>query len=401
MAKIDQQKIRSIFSHNVEQIIDAQSLEGRLLSGEKLRIKYGVDVTSPVLHLGHAVNLWKMRELQEMGHKVIFLIGDFTTRIGDPTGRSMARPQISEKQIQRDAKEYKKQISKILLLKPSVFEERYNSEWYDKIKLNDFFQLLSKITYAQLIQRDMFQSRIKQGREIYIHELLYPILQGYDSVMLKSDLTIIGQDQLFNELIARDYQEIFNQTPQSIITTIITPGIDGKEKQSKSLGNYIAISDTPKDKFGKIMSIPDHLIVSYFKVYTKLSFSEVKQFEKQLKQGASPRDFKARLAYEIVKLYHGEEQAQKAQKEFDRIFKYKKLPDKIPVYRVKKGSYKLIDILVSSRLTSSKSEARRLIEQGAVRINNDIINNWSCEIEPKNEAVVKVGKRRFIKIKIK
>ncbi|MBU4369855.1 tyrosine--tRNA ligase, partial [Patescibacteria group bacterium] len=362
--KIDKEKIKQLLSRNVQEIVDYQHLEKRLLSGKKLRIKYGVDVTSPMLHLGHGVNLWKMRAFQELGHKVVFLIGDFTTRIGDPTGKSIVRPQMSKKQIEKDAAEYKKQVSKILLTNSSVFEERRNSEWYDKMKLNEFFQLLSKITHAQLIQRDMFQERIKKEQEIYVHELLYPILQGYDSVMLKSDLTIIGQDQLFNELIGRDYQKVFNQAPQSIITTIITPGIDGKEKQSKSLGNYIAILDTPKDKYGKIMSIPDNLIISYFKVYTKLLSSEIKKFEKQLKQGINPRDLKARLGFEIVKLYHGEKAADKAGEEFNRIFRDKKLPENIPVYKINKERFKLMDILVETKLTVSRGEARRLIEQG-------------------------------------
>jgi len=396
--KIDKEKIKQLLSRNVEQVIDTEILEKRLLSGKKLRIKYGVDVTSPMLHLGHGVNLWKMRAFQELGHKVVFLIGDFTTRIGDPTGKSIVRPQISKKQIEKDAAEYKKQVSKILLTNSSVFEERRNSEWYDKMKLNEFFQLLSKITHAQLIQRDMFQERIKKEQEIYIHELLYPILQGYDSVMLRSDLTIIGQDQLFNELIGRDYQKVFNQAPQNIITTIITPGIDGKEKQSKSLGNYIAILDTPKDKYGKIMSIPDSLIISYFKVYTRLLSSEIKKFEKQLKQGANPRDLKAHLGFEIVRLYHGEKAADKAEKEFNRIFRDKKLPEDIPVYKINKKSFKLIDILVETKLTVSKGEARRLIEQRGVKIDDKIIKDWQCEFKPSPGMIIRVGKRRFVKL---
>jgi len=396
--KIDKEKIKQLLSRNVEQVIDTEILEKHLLSGKKLRIKYGVDVTSPMLHLGHGVNLWKMRELQELGHKVVFLIGDFTTRIGDPSGKSILRPQISKKQIEKDALKYKKQVSKILLTDSSVFEERRNSEWYDKMNLNDFFQLLSKITHAQLIQRDMFQGRIKKEQEIYVHELLYPILQGYDSVMLNSDLTIIGQDQLFNELMGRDYQKVFNQIPQSIITTTITPGIDGKEKQSKSLGNYIAILDTPKDKYGKIMSIPDNLIVSYFKVYTRLLLSEIKEIEKQLKQGTNPRDLKARLGFEIVKLYHNEKIAKEIEQEFNRIFRDKKIPKNLPVYPIKKKEATLIDILVETKLTISKGEARRLIGQGGVRINDKVIKDWQHEFILKPNMIIKVGKRRFIKL---
>ena len=266
------------------------------------------------------------------------------------------------------------------------------------MNLNDFFQLLSKITHAQLIQRDMFQGRIKKEQEIYVHELLYPILQGYDSVMLKSDLTIIGQDQLFNELMGRDYQKVFNQIPQSIITTTITPGIDGKEKQSKSLGNYIAILDTPKDKYGKIMSIPDNLIVSYFKVYTRLLLSEIKEIEKQLKQGTNPRVLKARLGFEIVKLYHNEKIAKEIEQEFNRIFRDKKIPKNLPVYPIKKKKATLIDILVETKLTISKGEARRLIGQGGVRINDKVIKDWQHEFMLKPNMIIKVGKRRFIKL---
>jgi len=398
MSKISKEKIKKLLSRNVEKIIDKERLEKLLLSGKKLRIKYGVDVTSPMLHLGHAVNLWKMREFQELGHKVVFLIGDFTTRIGDPTGKSLTRPLISKKQIERDAKEYKYQISKILLTDPSVFEERRNSEWYDKMKLSEFLSLASKITHARLIERDMFQTRIKEGKEIYIHELLYPILQGYDSVMLKSDLTIIGEDQLFNEIIGRHYQELFNQMPQCIITTTITPGIDGKEKQSKSLGNYIAILDSPKEKYGKIMSIPDNLIISYFKVYTKVPLEEIKEIESDLKKGANPRDYKARLAFEIVKIYHGEKEAKKAENEFNRVFREKKLPENIPSYRPQKKVYNLVDLLFESKLVKSKAEARRLIEQNAVKVDGKVFNDWKKEIKVKQGIVIRVGKRRFIKI---
>lgn len=395
---VSKEKIKNLLSRNVEKIIDRERLEKLLISGKKLRIKYGVDVTSPLLHLGHAVNLWKMREFQELGHKVIFLIGDFTTRIGDPTGRLSVRPIISKEQIKKNAKEYKKQIKKILLTNPEVFEERRNSEWYDKMKLSDFLSLASKITHARLIERNMFQKRIKEKKEIYIHELIYPILQGYDSVMVKSDLTIIGEDQLFNEIIGRHYQQLFNQLPQCIITTTITPGLDGKEKQSKSLGNYIAILDSPKEKYGKIMSIPDHLIIPYFKVYTKLPLQEIKKIEDTLKKGANPREAKAKLAYEIVKIYHGEKEAEKAENEFNRVFRERKFPKEIPSYHPKKRRYKMVDLLFESKLTNSKSEARRLIEQNAVEINGKVINNWQKEIKIKSGDIIRVGKRRFIKI---
>lgn len=229
---------------------------------------YGTTRTGFALHIGHAVNLWAMREMQEHGHKVVFLIGDFTTQIGDPTGKSKTRPRLDQKQIERDAEGFIAQVSTILLTDPDVFEIRRNSEWWSSMSLGRFMELLSLVTHAKLIQRDMFQRRIALDSEIYMHELLYPILQGYDSYELDSDLTIVGTDQLFNEMMGRFYQERLGAKPQTVITTKITPGIDGREKQSKSLGNYIAVSDSPRDKFGKAMSLPDHLVAEFLHVYT-------------------------------------------------------------------------------------------------------------------------------------
>jgi len=242
----DEKKIEKYLSRNLEEIITLDEFRKKIKTKNQMRIKYGVDVTNPMLHLGHAVNLWKMRELQEMGHKVIFLIGDFTSLIGDPTGKSQTRPKRTKEQIERDAKEYQKQVSKILLTDKEVFEVRRNSEWYKKMKAEELLSLMSLITNARLMERDMFQKRVKEGKEIYEHEIVYPILQGYDSVMLKSDLTIIGSDQLFNEMVGRIYQEKFHQKPQVVMTTTITPGTDGGEKQSKSIGNFVAIMDPPR-----------------------------------------------------------------------------------------------------------------------------------------------------------
>ena len=254
--------ILEIIRRNIEECISLTQLEKKLSSKKQLLIKYGVDVTAPFLHLGHAVNLWMMRTFQEYGHKVIFLIGDFTTKIGDPTGRDTQRKLLSDEEMKLNAQEFIRQVSLVLLTDPEVFSIRRNSEWYDKMALSEFIELTSMVTHAKLIQRDMFQKRIENHREIFMHEMLYPLLQGYDSVMLKSDLTIVGSDQLFNELMGRFYQERFGQEPQIVITSRITPGIDGREKQSKSIGNYIALIDSPREKFGKIMSIPCLLYTS-------------------------------------------------------------------------------------------------------------------------------------------
>lgn len=263
-----------------EHVFSVDDLRTKLASGKSLRIKYGVDVTAPFMHIGHAVNLWAMREMQQAGHKVVFLIGDFTTRIGDPTGKSATRPTIPLEQIERDAEAFVRQVGRLLITDPEVFEVRRNSEWWDKMPLSDFMGLLAQVTHAKLIQRDMFQQRIKRGDEIYIHEMVYPLLQGYDSEALGSDITIVGSDQLFNELMGRFYQERFGSDPQVVITTKITPGIDGREKQSKSLGNYVALDDTPRDMYGKAMSLPDHLVRQFLEVYTLVSLDEIAELDR-------------------------------------------------------------------------------------------------------------------------
>lgn len=387
-------------TQNIEKIVKSkEELSERLKEKKQIRIKFGVDVTNPLLHIGNGVNLWKMREFQEQGHKVIFLIGDFTSLIGDPTGKSKTRPQRTAEQIEQDAKEYISQATKILLDDPKVFEVRRNSEWYSKMPLSEFLKLCAKITHGKLIQRDMFQDRIKNGQEIFMHEMIYPILQGYDSVMLESDLTVIGSDQLFNELLGRHYQEIFKQKPQVIMTTIITPGIDGKEKQSKSLGNFIAITDTPQNKYGKIMSMPDNLIITYYKVYTFIDPEIINQYQKQLEQGENPRNIKAKLAKDLVALYHGKEEAEKAEQEFNQVFQQKGKPTNIPEIEIKEKNLKLIDLISQTKQVASKTEARRLIEQKAVKINDQVNNDWQAEIEIKSGDIIQIGRRKFIKIK--
>ena len=255
-------KIIDSFSRTTDEIISLSEFEKKLKSGKKLRIKFGADVTAPFLHLGHAVNFWMMRELQELGHKVIFLIGDFTTKIGDPTGKTTTRKKISQEEIESNAKNFIEQVSQILITdNEELFEVKRNSDWFDNISSGELISLLSTVTHSRLISRDMFKKRIKNNHEIHMHEMIYPIIQGYDSVELESDITIVGSDQLFNEMMGRFFQEKHGQEPQVIITSKITAGLDGVNKQSKSLNNYIAITDTAKDKFGKIMSLPDKLII--------------------------------------------------------------------------------------------------------------------------------------------
>lgn len=387
-----------IFTRSVEEVIKKDELQKLLENGRKLRIKYGVDVTATDLHLGHAVNLWKMRELQEYGHKVVFLIGDFTTKIGDPTGRLETRRRISAPDINKWAKGFIKQVSRILRTDRKVFEVRRNSEWYGKMSAEGLLGLTFFFTHARLIERDMFQRRMAENKEIAMPELIYPILQGYDSVMLKSDLTIIGSDQLFNEGVGRVLQEKFGQPPQVLITTSITPGIDGKEKMSKSLGNYIGLEDSAEDKFGKIMSIPDKLIVSYLTVYTDVSLEEIGAKEKKLKDGSNPMEVKLFLAEALTRRYHGEKVAQKEKEKFLKIFSRKKNPEKMPAVKLDYGLSDPIEVLLKTGLVSSKSEARRLIGQGAVDVDGRALANPSEKIEVKKGVVIKIGKRKFIRV---
>ncbi|MDO8523162.1 MAG: tyrosine--tRNA ligase [bacterium] len=393
MKDLNENKIKEILDRNVEQIITREELQKKLNSKKQLRIKHGVDATSASLHLGHAVNYRKMREFQELGHKIVFLIGDFTTTIGDPTGKSKTRPELSQKEIENNIKTYLKQATKILIDKPSVLEVRRNSEWFSKMKAPDFLGLLRETTHAKLIQRDMFQNRIQKSEEIYMHELLYPILQGYDSFMLKSDLTIIGTDQLFNEMMGRHYQQVFGQGPQVIITTAITPGLDGKEKMSKSLNNFVAILDTPENKFGKIMTLPDELIPIYLLVHTDLHVPEIEEIKKQ-----KPMAAKKRLAEEIVKMYHGEKEAAKAKENFEKVFSKKETPIEIKVHEIVRAS-DWVDVLVETKAAASKSEAKRLIDAGAVDFDGVKLERAADKIN--KNGVLKIGKYKFIKIKIK
>ena len=397
MKKPTPAELKEFLSRRVEGIVGEKELRAALTSGKKLTIKYGVDVTAPFLHLGHAVNLWMMRELQSWGHKVIFLIGGFTTKIGDPTGRDETRRQISQSEITKNAKEFVAQVSKVLLTNPSVFEIRNNADWFGRMKTDEFLQILSHTTHAQLIERDMFQKRIKEGKEIRMHELLYPIVQGYDSVMLKSDLTIVGNDQLFNEMMGRFYQERFGQMPQAIITTKITPGLDGKEKQSKSLGNYIAITDSSKDMFGKVMTLPDELIISYFQVYTRLPQTEIAKLSAGLKKGKNPRDAKMLLGHAIAELYHGKTSADTARDEFVNQFQKHELPKNIPTHKLIRGMG-LLDLLQAKGLVASKSEGRRLIEQGGVKLDSTPITDPALHLAKGTKGVLQVGKRRFLKL---
>ena len=388
------------FLRTTDEFFSLNEFEELIDSKKKLRIKYGVDVTSPYLHIGHAVNLWMMRELQDLGHKVIFLIGDFTTQIGDPTGRNNTRPIIPQSEIDKNADEFIRQAKMVLRFDdPDLLEIRRNSEWFSKYNLAEFLKLLAMVTHSRLISRDMFQRRIKNQEDIYLHEMIYPILQGYDSYVLESDLTIIGSDQLFNEMLGRFYQQKFGQKPQVIITTKITQGIDGKAKQSKSLDNYIGLGHSSRDKFGRCMKVPDELIVDYLKIYTKISIEEISIIDKEIVK--DPMKWKKFLAEEIIKRYHDEASATREREWFENTFSKKITPEDIPTMEVVDSQWIAID-LINKYFDNSKSnsEVRRLFKQGAVSINGKNIPLFDDTIDIAAGDVVKVGKRNWFKLNI-
>jgi tyrosyl-tRNA synthetase len=376
-------------ARTTEAVFSLDELKKKLASGKPMRIKYGVDVTAPFLHIGHAVNLWMMRYLQERGHKVVFLIGDFTTRIGDPTGRSQARVVPTRDEIAANAEEFIRQVGQVLLTDAEVFEVRRNSEWFDAMGVDEFLSLVSMVTHSKLVQRDMFQRRIESGSEIYMHEMLYPLLQGYDSRMLESDLTIVGTDQLFNELMGRTYQEKFGQDPQVVMTTKITPGTDGVAKQSKTLGNYIALADSPRDKFGKIMSIPDDLIRSYYEVYTDAPLGELDL--------SDPYKAKKLLASRLVERYHDADVAGEERDWWDHTFAKRQTPTDMPELEVA-GKRSLLE-LIEGATGRSRSEIRRLAKQNAIKLDEETVDLDRLQAEEGISGdVLKVGKRQWFRL---
>ncbi|MDA2935758.1 tyrosine--tRNA ligase [Patescibacteria group bacterium AH-259-L05] len=395
MTKTDKGKIEHLLSRNVEKVIAIEHLKKRLISGETLRIKHGIDPTGIDLHLGHAMVLWKLKEFQDLGHTIVLILGDYTAQIGDPSDKLYKRPFISLKQVNKNLKTYKKQIGKILNNKK--VEWHRNSEWINKLRPRQLGELAELFSIGQMLARRNFRTRLKNEEEISIREFLYPLYQGYDSVAVKADVEVGGNDQLFNLLAGRKIQGAYQQEPQDIITLKMLIGTDG-EKMSKTKGNIVTITDSSQEQYGKIMSMGDDLIEQYFELCTNVSLSDINKVVIAMGRGANPRDFKEKLAYEIVKLYHGENAAHQAQDEFNRVFRDKELPQDIPTYNVKKKKYLLIDLLCESGLTLSKGEARRLIKQGAVEVDKNVIDNWQYECEPKSGMIIKVGKRRFIKL---
>jgi tyrosyl-tRNA synthetase len=398
MVETNPQKIKNLLNRGVEEVISKKHLEKRLRAGKKLRVKFGIDPTSADLHLGHAVPLRKLKEFQDLGHQVIFLIGDFTALIGDPSGRIAARRPLKPEEIKKNMANYVKQAAKILDIKK--VEVRYNSEWYGKKRMDFLMDLASHFTFARLIERSEFKKRIAKDIDITMLELLYPLMQGYDSVELKADVEIGGTDQKFNLLMGRRVQKKYGQREQDIMTLPLLIGTDGVMKMSKSYNNYIKLTETAFEIYGKIMSIPDKLIWHYLELLTDFPLKEIEEEKNKVyKRVLNPREVKAKLAREIVRMYHGKKAVFLAEKEFLRIFKEKKLPAKIPKIALKNKKINLLDLLTRGGLASSKTEAKRLIVQGGVKIDGRTRKDWREEIELKEGQVVQVGKKKFLRIK--
>lgn len=387
----------NLLGRGVHDVLPKGELIKRLEAGEKLRLKFGVDLTRPDLHLGHAVLLRKLREFQDLGHTVIFLIGDYTTKIGDPSGKSKTRPMLHDKDIAANVKTYLDQVALILDVKKA--EIRYNSEWLAKLSFADLIKLASNISVAQLVERDDFSKRLADGSEIALHEFMYPLMVAYDSVALEADVEFGGTDQLFNLLAGRNLQKKLGQKPQSVITAPLLVGLDGVQKMSKSLDNYVGLTDAPADMFGKIMSLPDTLIGPYYELCTDVPIDQIKAVISDIANGANPRDTKASLAREIVRIYHGGAAANAAEQAFNDQFRDKKQPTDIPVHTIKNGA-DMADVLMDAKLVASKSEIRRLVMQAGIKHNNQTVTPES-EIKLTDGDILQVGKRRFIKLRVR
>lgn len=375
-------------------------LQSSAASGKPLRIKLGLDPTAPDIHLGHTVVIRKLRAFQDLGHVVIFLIGDFTGMIGDPSGRNVTRPPLTREEIVENAETYKAQMFK--LLDPEKTELRFNGEWMDEFSAADFVRLSAKTTVKQILERDDFEKRMNEERPISLHELLYPLVQGYDSVALRSDVELGGTDQKFNLLMGRNLQREFGQEPQVIMTTPLLEGLDGVQKMSKSLNNYIGVDELPDQMFGKAMSISDDLMWRWYELLTDTTIDEINGLKFKVESGAEhPRDLKVALAKSIITDFHSAQAADKAEEEFNRRFVEKGLPDEIAEREVDVRTYRLADLLTLTELAATKGEAKRLIEQGGVRVNGERASAASAEVDVQSggEFLLQVGKLKFLRVK--
>ncbi len=391
-----------IIKRGTVEIIDdkdlAKILEESIKNKKPLRVKAGFDPTAPDLHLGHTVLLQKMKQFQDLGHEVIFLVGDFTGMIGDPTGKSETRKSLSREDVDRNAKTYLEQVYKIL--DPDKTTVMFNSEWMNKFTSVDMINLAAKYTVARMIERDDFQKRLANNQPVSLHELFYPLIQGYDSVAIKADIELGGTDQKFNLLVGRDLQRSYNFNPQVIITMPLLEGTDGVQKMSKSLGNSIGVLESPNEIFGKLLSISDDLMWRYFELLSEISVEELRQIKGQTQEGKlNPKTVKVRLAKEIVERYHNLEKAEQAEVEFESVFKNKNLPKEIPTIKSWGAEPRWIcKVLADAKIVGSTSEGKRMIKQGAVSIDGNKVIDDGLEIQGDQEYLIKVGKKRFLRI---
>ncbi|MEN3043084.1 MAG: tyrosine--tRNA ligase [Fervidobacterium sp.] len=394
--ELSPEKQVEILKKNCVDLISEEELLERLKEGRPLRVKLGVDPSRPDLHLGHAVVLRKLKQFQDLGHHVILIIGDFTAMIGDPSGRSATRPMLSREEVIENAKSYANQA--FMILDKNKTEIRYNNEWLGSMTFADVVKLAGKYTVARMLEREDFAKRYSEGTPISIAEFLYPLAQAYDSVAIQADVELGGTDQLFNLMVGRKIQEEHGLKPQIVLTMPIIEGTDGKLKMSKSYNNYIGFTDEPKDMYGKVMSIPDELIVKYAKLLIDVDEHIIAEMEKKINEKlVNPRDYKMWLAKELVKQFHGEERAKEAEEYFVTVFQKKEIPDEMPEVKIQKGSYNIVDLLDKLGI-GTRSEIKRLITQGGVYLDNNRIDNFKVIVEIKENHILRIGKRQFIKI---
>ncbi len=392
-------KAFAIIKKGTVQVLPEDELKKKLASGKKLKIKLGMDPTSPDLHLGHAVVLSKLKDFQDLGHEVIFLIGDFTSKIGDPTGRSKTRPSLTQQEIEHNMQTYFQQVGKVL--DPQKVTVRYNSEWLSALSMADFIKLAAKVTVARLIEREDFKTRIDQRQPIGFHELFYPLLQGYDSVALNADVELGGTDQTFNLLMGRFLQEQFMKEPQIILTMPLLEGLDGSQKMSKSLGNAVGLAESADDAFGKLMSIADDLMWNYFKLLLDKTSSAISEMQKKVADGTlHPMELKKLMAHDIIAKFWSKEQADNAQKKFESLFQKKDYSkaEKISLPKGTQNPLWIIDLLKALDAIKSSSEAKRLIEDKAVLIDGEPVEDFKASIAWKSDMIIKVGKHRIYRL---
>ena len=397
---ISTKKAIELISRGTEEVLIEEELKKKLDSGKRLNIKAGFDPTAPDLHLGHTVLINKLRQFQTLGHQIIFLIGDFTGMIGDPSGKSATRPPLSTREVKENAKTYQEQIFKIL--DPDLTKVVFNSSWMDKMDAADLIRLASHHTVARMLERDDFDKRYKSNQPISIHEFLYPLIQGYDSIALDADVGLGGTDQKFNLLVGRQLQEVHGESPQVVITMPILEGLDGSQKMSKSLGNYIGIDEPAKEMFGKIMSISDTLMWRYFELLSFKDLGEIEQYKKQVETGTNPRDIKFDLAEEIITRFHNSKSAQDAKNDFVKRFSNNAIPDVIDEIEIKVSNKGVVfaNLLKEIKLVSSTSDAHRMIKQAAVKIDGERVDDGKQILQEGFSGVIQIGKRKFARVKL-